>query len=184
MVTGASTADVAVILVDARKGVLTQTRRHSFIVVAARHPHVVLAVNKLDLVGYDQAVFDRIEAEYREFAAGLGLTDVTGIPISALRGDNVLERAPNTPWYDGPTLFGYLETVEVGDDAAAGAVPAAGAVGHPPDLDFRGYAGLHRRRHGGPGDQVRVPPSGTATVERIVTFDGDLTGRRRANPSR
>ena len=104
MVTGASTADVAVILVDARKGVLTQTRRHSFIVSLLGIRHVALAVNKLDLVGYDQAVFDRIAADYREFAASLGLTGIQAIPISALRGDNVLAPGTNTPWYDGPTL--------------------------------------------------------------------------------
>jgi bifunctional enzyme CysN/CysC len=175
MVTGASTADVAVILVDARKGLLTQTRRHSFIVSLLGIKHVALAVNKLDLVGYDQAVFDRIAADYREFAAGLGLAGVQAIPVSALRGDNVLAPGTNTPWYDGPTLAGYLDTVEVGEDAARGPFRLPVQLVTRPDLDFRGYAGLIEGGTVRPGDEVRVLPSGvTAQVERIVTADGDL----------
>jgi bifunctional enzyme CysN/CysC len=175
MVTGASTADVAVILVDARKGVLTQTRRHSFIVSLLGIRHVALAVNKLDLVGYDQAVFDRIEADYRRFAAGLGLTSIQAIPISALRGDNVLAAGPNTPWYEGPTLAAYLETVEVGQDAASGPFRLQMQLVIRPDLDFRGYAGIIGGGRVRPGDEIRVLPSGaTARVERIVTADGDL----------
>jgi bifunctional enzyme CysN/CysC len=175
MVTGASTADVAVILVDARKGVLTQTRRHSFIVSLLGIRHVALAVNKLDLVGYEQAVFDRIEADYRRFAAGLGLTSIQAIPISALRGDNVLAAGPNTPWYEGPTLAAYLETVEVGQDAASGPFRLQMQLVIRPDLDFRGYAGIIGGGRVRPGDEIRVLPSGaTARVERIVTADGDL----------
>jgi bifunctional enzyme CysN/CysC len=175
MATGASTADVAVILVDARKGVLTQTRRHSFIVAMLGIKHVALAVNKMDLAGYDQAVFDRITADYRQFAAGLGLTDVTAIPISALRGDNVVEPGLAMPWYDGPPLLGYLETVEVGADAAAGPFRLPVQLVTRPDLDFRGYAGIIAGGTVRPGDEVRVLPSGaTATVQRIVTYDGDL----------
>jgi bifunctional enzyme CysN/CysC len=175
MVTGASTADVAVILVDARKGVLTQTRRHSFIVSLLGIRHVALAVNKLDLVGYEQAVFDRIEADYRRFAAGLGLTSIQAIPISALRGDNVLAAGPNTPWYEGPTLAAYLETVEVGQDAASGPFRLQMQLVIRPDLDFRGYAGIIVGGRVRPGDEIRVLPSGaTARVERIVTADGDL----------
>jgi bifunctional enzyme CysN/CysC len=175
MVTGASTADVAVILVDARKGVLTQTRRHSFIVSLLGIRHVALAVNKLDLVGYEQAVFDRIEADYRRFAAGLGLTSIQAIPISALRGDNVLAAGPNTPWYEGPTLAAYLETVEVGQDAASGPFRLQMQLVIRPDLDFRGYAGIIAGGRVRPGDEIRVLPSGaTARVERIVTADGDL----------
>ena len=175
MVTGASTADVAVILVDARKGVLTQTRRHSFIVALLGIKHVVLAVNKMDLAGYDQAVFDRIAADYREFAAGLGLTDITAIPISALRGDNVVESGPSMPWYDGPPLATYLETVEAGRDAVTGPFRLPVQLVTRPDPGFRGYAGIITGGTVRPGDEVRVLPSAaTATVERIVTWDGDL----------
>jgi bifunctional enzyme CysN/CysC len=175
MVTGASTADVAVILVDARKGVLTQTKRHTFIVSLLGIKQVALAVNKLDLVGYDQAVFDRIVADYREFAASLGLTSVQAIPISALRGDNVVEPGGNTPWYDGPPLATYLETVEPGRDAVSGPFRLPVQLVTRPDLDFRGYAGIIVGGAVHPGDEVRVLPSGaTARVERIVTRDGDL----------
>jgi bifunctional enzyme CysN/CysC len=174
MVTGASTADVAVILVDARKGVLTQTKRHSFIVSLLGIKHVALAVNKLDLVGYDQAVFDRIAADYRRFAAGLGLTSIQAIPISALRGDNVLAAGANTPWYDGPTLAAYLETAEVGQDAVSGPFRLQVQLVTRPDLDFRGYAGMIAGGRVRPGDEIRMLPSGaTARVERIVTADGD-----------
>jgi bifunctional enzyme CysN/CysC len=175
MATGASTADVAVILADARKGVLTQTRRHSFIVAMLGIKQVALAVNKMDLAGYDQAVFDRIAADYREFAAGLGLSDVTAIPISALRGDNVVEPGANMPWYDGPPLITYLETVEAGRDAVSGPFRLPVQLVTRPDLDFRGYAGIITGGTVRPGDEVRVLPSGaTATVQRIVTWDGDL----------
>ena len=174
-VTGASSADVAVILVDARKGVLTQTRRHSFIVALLGIKHVVLAVNKMDLAGYDQAVFDRIAADYREFAASLGLTDIKAIPISALRGDNVVESGPSMPWYDGPPLATYLETVEAGRDAVTGPFRLPVQLVTRPDPGFRGYAGIITGGTVRPGDEVRVLPSAaTATVERIVTWDGDL----------
>jgi bifunctional enzyme CysN/CysC len=175
MATGASTADVAVILADARKGVLTQTRRHSFIVAMLGIKRVVLAVNKMDLAGYDQAVFDRIAADYREFAAGLGLTGIAAIPISALRGDNVVEPGANMPWYDGPPLLTYLETVDVGQEEANGPFRLPVQLVTRPDLDFRGYAGIIAGGTVRPGDEVRVLPSGAAaTVARIVTFDGDL----------
>ena len=175
MATGASTADVAVILTDARKGVLTQTRRHSFIVAMLGISRVALAVNKMDLVGYDQAVFDRIAADYREFAAGLGLTGIEAIPISALRGGNVTEPGTTMPWYDGPPLLTYLETVEVGQEAANRPFRLPVQLVTRPDLDFRGYAGIIVGGTVRPGDEVRVLPSGaTATVMRIVTFDGDL----------
>src|SRR5687767_15278863 len=111
MVTGASTADLAVILIDARKGVLTQTRRHSYIVSLLGIRHVVLAINKMDLVGYSKQTFDRIVDDYREFAAQIGLHDIVAVPLSALKGDNMLERSDRTPWYSGPTLMGYLESV-------------------------------------------------------------------------
>ncbi|HEY7814939.1 MAG TPA: adenylyl-sulfate kinase, partial [Nakamurella sp.] len=131
--------------------------------------------NKMDLVGYDQAVFDRIAADYREFAAGLGLTGIEAIPISALRGDNVVEPAPAMPWYDGPPLLSFLETVEAGADAAGGPFRLPVQLVTRPDLDFRGYAGIIAGGTVRPCDEVRVLPSGaTATVLRIVTFDGDL----------
>ena len=116
MVTGASTADLAVILIDARKGVLTQTRRHSYIVSLLGIKHVVLAINKMDLVDYSREVFDRIVQEYRDFAAQINLKDIVAIPVSGLRGDNITEQSQSTPWYRGTTLMGYLETVEIEDE--------------------------------------------------------------------
>ena len=146
MVTGASTADLAVILVDARKGVLTQTRRHSFLVSLIGIRHIVLAVNKLDLVNYDQAVFDRIVADYRAFAAAIGLHEVTAIPISGLAGDNIASRSANTPWYAGPVLIDHLDTVPLGEDrAAAGDFALPVQWVNRPSLDFRGFAGLIAR---------------------------------------
>ncbi|MDO8362092.1 MAG: sulfate adenylyltransferase subunit CysN [Actinomycetota bacterium] len=175
MVTGASTADLAVILIDARKGVLTQTRRHSFLVSLLGIRRIVVAINKLDIVGYSQKVFDRIEADYRAFAAQIGLDDITCIPLSALRGDNIVELSPNTPWYTGPTLIHHLETVPLEDLAASKPFRMPVQIVNRPDLDFRGFSG---RIVGGtvhPGMAVRVLPSGrTSTVARIVTFDGDL----------
>ena len=176
MVTGASTADLAVILIDARKGVLTQTRRHSFLVSLMDIRHVVLAVNKMDLVGYDQARFDEIVSDYRAFAAELGLENILAIPISGLAGDNITGASANTPWYRGPTLMQHLETVEV-DDARLQRGPFRMPVQwvNRPNLDFRGFAGLVASGAVSPGDAVRVLPSGkTSTIARIVTQDGDL----------
>jgi bifunctional enzyme CysN/CysC len=175
MVTGASTADVAVILIDARKGVLTQTRRHSFLVSLIGIRHVVLAINKLDLVDYSQGTFDRIEADYRAFAAEIGLDDIVAIPMSALRGDNITEPSSNTPWYTGPTLIGHLESIEIDDEVAAGPLRLPVQWVNRPDLDFRGFAGEIVGGSVRPGDVVRIVPSGReSTVERIVTADGDL----------
>jgi bifunctional enzyme CysN/CysC len=175
MVTGASTADVAVILVDARKGVLTQTRRHSYLVSLLGIKRVVVAVNKMDLVGYSHDVFEAIEGEYRDFAERIGLSDVTFIPLSALRGDNIIAPSGDTPWYHGPTLLGFLETVPVDDDLLGAPFRMPVQWVNRPDLDFRGFSG---RIVGGeirPGDPVRVLPAGTtSTVDRIVTMDGDL----------
>jgi len=175
MVTGASTADVAVILVDARKGVVTQTRRHSYLVSLLGIRRVALAINKLDLVGYAKDVVDRIEQEYRAFARQIGLTEVVCIPVSALKGDNVTGPSANTPWYHGPTLMGYLETVAVDDEAQSRPFRMPVQWVNRPNLDFRGFSG---RIVGGsihPGDRVRVLPSGKeCTVARIVTKDGDL----------
>jgi bifunctional enzyme CysN/CysC len=175
MVTGASTADLAVILIDARKGVLTQTRRHSYLVSLLGIRQVVLAVNKLDLVDYSREVFESVEADYRAFAAGLGLTDIVAIPMSALRGDNITEASPNTPWFDGPTLIGHLESVEIARERAAGPFRLPVQWVNRPDLDFRGFAGQIVGGTVRPGDRIRVLPAGQeSTVARIVTFDGDL----------
>jgi bifunctional enzyme CysN/CysC len=175
MVTGASTADLAVILVDARKGVLPQTRRHSHLVSLLGIRHIVLAVNKLDLLGYSRRRFDEIEAEYRRFAESIGLENIVCIPISALRGDNILQLSPDTPWYAGPTLVGHLETVEIADDRTAGPFRLPVQWVNRPDLDFRGFSGQIVGGTVRPGDRVRVLPSGReSTVARIVTADGDL----------
>jgi bifunctional enzyme CysN/CysC len=175
MVTGASTADLAVILIDARKGVLPQTRRHSYLVSLIGIRKVVLAVNKLDLVGYSKEVFDRIEADYRAFAKQVGLNDIVCIPLSALKADNVTAASANTRWYHGPTLMGYLETVVVADDVQVRPFRMPVQWVNRPDLDFRGFSG---RVVGGSvqrGDRIRVLPSGKeSTVVRIVTKDGDL----------
>ena len=175
MVTGASNAELAVILVDARKGVLTQTRRHSYLVHLLGIRRVVLAVNKLDLVGYSREVFDRIVADYGAFAGQMGMPDVTCIPIAALRGDNIVERSANTPWYDGTTLMAHLESVDVDDDQASGPFRMPVQWVNRPDLDFRGFSGAIVGGTVSVGDAVRVVPAGTTSrVARIVTRDGDL----------
>ena len=175
MVTGASSADVAVILVDARKGILSQTRRHSYLVSLLGITKVVLAVNKLDMVGYSEEVTRTIEAEYRQFAEGIGLEDITCIPMSALKGDNITVPSPNTPWYDGPTFIGFLETVEIEAAEQARAFRMSVQWVNRPDLDFRGYAGRITSGVVRPGDRVRVLPNNqVSAVQRVVTFDGDL----------
>jgi bifunctional enzyme CysN/CysC len=177
MVTGASTADLAVILVDARKGVLTQTRRHSYLAHLLGIRHLVLAVNKMDLVGYDEAVFERIVADYAVFAESIGIEAFTAIPISGFKGDNITAApSANTPWYEGPSLIRHLETVEV-DATADQARPFRMPVQwvNRPAHDFRGFAGLIAGGTVRVGDGVRVLPSGrTSRVTRIVTMDGDL----------
>jgi bifunctional enzyme CysN/CysC len=176
MVTGASTADLAVILIDARKGVLTQTRRHSFLVSLIGIRHVVLAVNKMDLVGYDPGVFERIVADYRQFAYEIGLTNILAIPISGLKGDNITSASPATPWYGGPTLIQHLESVEI-DETRLQAGPLRMPVQwvNRPNLDFRGFAGEIASGVARPGDAVRILPSGRESrIARIVTKDGDL----------
>jgi bifunctional enzyme CysN/CysC len=175
MVTGASTAELAVILVDARSGVLTQTRRHSYLVALLGIKHVVLAVNKLDLVDYSQTVFEAVEADYRTFAADIGLGDITCIPLSALKGDNITELSAHTPWYKGPTLIGHLETVEVEDDIQDGPFRLPVQWVNRPNLDFRGFSGQIVAGSVRPGDRITVLPSGReSTVAGIVTADGDL----------
>ncbi|AUG53411.1 sulfate adenylyltransferase subunit CysN [Thalassospira marina] len=175
MATGASTADVAIILIDARKGILTQTRRHSFITSLLGIRNVVLAVNKMDLVDYDQATFDRIVAEYQEFAKQLNYKSIQAIPISALRGDNIIEASPNTPWYDGPTLLAHLETVEVEQEAIEKPFRLPVQWVNRPNLDFRGFSGTVSSGVVKPGDAIIVSSSGqTSKVKEIVTFDGNL----------
>ena len=176
MVTGASTADLAVILIDARKGVLTQTRRHSFLAHLIGIRHIVLAVNKLDLVDYSQSRFDEIVADYLHFAASIGIDQITAIPISGFKGDNITGPSANTPWYHGASLIEHLENVEL-NNTADQSRPLRMPVQwvNRPNLDFRGFAGLIASGTVKPGDAVRVLPSGkTSTVARIVMQDGDL----------
>ena len=175
MVTGASTAELAVILIDARKGVLTQTRRHSFLVSLLGIRQVVLAVNKMDLVGYAQDVFRQIVADYRDFAAQIGLMDITAIPISAVAGDNILEQSTRMDWYTGMALLAHLETVEVGGEDLSRPMRFPVQWVNRPHLDFRGFAGQIASGRIRRGDRVRVLPSGRdSLVDRIVTADGDL----------
>jgi bifunctional enzyme CysN/CysC len=175
MATGASNADLAVILIDARKGVLTQTRRHSTICSLLGVRHVVLAVNKIDLVDFDQAVFDRIVADYRAFAGDLNFAEITAIPMSARHGDNVTGRSAKTPWYLGPTLIEHLETVDVESDTAEKPFRFPVQWVNRPNLDFRGFSGTIASGRVRPGDPVTVAASGRQTkVARIVTYDGDL----------
>ncbi|MEO8925735.1 MAG: sulfate adenylyltransferase subunit CysN [Caulobacteraceae bacterium] len=176
MITGASTADLAVILIDARKGVLTQTRRHSFLVGLIGIKKVVLAVNKMDLVGFDHTVFDAIVADYRAFAGEIGLTDILAVPISGLKGDNIASLSDRTPWYDGPSLMNYLETVEIdAEHLQSGPLRMPVQWVNRPNLDFRGFAGQIASGAVKPGDAIRVLPSGReSTIARIVTQDGDL----------
>jgi bifunctional enzyme CysN/CysC len=175
MVTGASTADLAVILIDARKGVLTQTRRHSYIVSLLGIRRVVLAINKMDLMAYSQERFAEIERDYRAFAQQIGLTDITAIPLSAVYGDNIIEHGPNMPWYTGPTLMAHLETVPVEDDSQTLAFRMPVQWVNRPNLDFRGFAGHIASGRVQPGDRLKVLPSGRESrVARIVTADGDL----------
>src|SRR5215211_4833328 len=176
MVTGASTADLAVLLVDARKGVLTQTRRHSYLAQLLGIRHFVVAVTKMDLVDFDQAAFDTITADYRVFAEKIGIADWTAIPVSGLGGDNVGERSRRMPWYQGPSLLEHLDTVPL--DAAADAqkpfrMPVQWV--NRPDQSFRGFAGQIASGTVALGTDVRVLPLGRITrIARIVTADGDL----------
>ncbi|PVX30623.1 sulfate adenylyltransferase subunit CysN [Sphingomonas pokkalii] len=175
MVTGASTADLAVILIDARKGLLTQTKRHSYLAHLLGIRHLVLAVNKMDLVDYDQRVFDAIVADYADFARSIDIQAFTPIPISGFRGDNVTTRSEAMPWFTGPVLLDHLETVDV-DAEADRAKPFRMPVQwvNRPNLDFRGFAGLVTSGTLRPGDPVRILPSGrTSRVARIVAMGGD-----------
>ena len=176
MVTGASTADLAVILVDARKGILVQTRRHTYLCHLLGIRNVVLAVNKMDLVEYRQSVFDQIVADYTQFAASIGISNFTAMPISGFKGDNIIAASAHTPWYAGPPLIKHLEEVEVNSSCDVNLrfrMPVQWV--NRPNLDFRGFSGLIASGTIKPGDTVRVLPSGkTTTVSRLVTLDGDL----------
>ena len=177
MVTGASTADLAVILIDARKGVLVQTRRHSYLVHLLGIRNIVLAVNKMDLIDYDQATYDAIVAEYTAFARSIGISDFTAIPISGFKGDNITERSAHMPYYAGQPLIAHLETVALDNDADQ-AKPLRMPVQwvNRPNLDFRGFSGQIATGILRPGDSIRVLPSGKAsTISKIVTLDGELS---------
>ncbi|MEX3966502.1 sulfate adenylyltransferase subunit CysN [Paraburkholderia sp. EG286B] len=176
MITGASTADLAIILVDARKGMLQQTRRHSYLVSQIGIRNVVLAVNKMDLVDYSRKRFDEISCEYCDFAEKIGIRGVTAIPISGVNGDNIIGKSGKTAWYDGPSLMHHLETVEI-DEARLQAQPFRLPVQwvNRPNLDFRGFAGTIASGAVRKGDRVQIQPSGReSTVARIVTADGEL----------
>ena len=175
MATGASTADVAVVLVDARKGVLTQTRRHSYIVSLLGIRHVVLAVNKMDLVDFDPAVFEAIASEYRALATQLGIADVLCVPLSALEGDNLIERSPRTPWYDGPSLLRHLETVQLDDAGGTAGFRLPVQWINRPHQNFRGFAGTIAAGRVATGDAVVVLPSGRRSrVVQVLGPDGDV----------
>ena len=175
MATGASTAQMAVLLIDSRKGILPQTRRHHRIVTMMGIRHIVLAVNKMDLMGFEQSVFDRIEADYREFAKDANLTTLQAIPLAAVSGDNVLKRSENTPWYKGPTLFDHMDTVNVREVATRGAFRMPVQWVSRPNLNYRGFCGRIAEGSVKTGDAVRVLPSGkTTTVKSIDFFEDQL----------
>jgi bifunctional enzyme CysN/CysC len=176
MATGASTADLAVILIDARKGVLTQTRRHSYLAALLGIRHIVVAVNKMDLVGYSQEIFAKIEQDYRQFADQIKIEAVTCIPVSAVVGDNITTRSARTPWYQGPGLLEHLESVEVPDPAQGGAFRMPVQWVNRPNAEFRGFAGLIASGAVRPGDSLRVLPSGrTSTVARVFSGEGEAS---------
>ncbi|VAV89521.1 Sulfate adenylyltransferase subunit 1 / Adenylylsulfate kinase [hydrothermal vent metagenome] len=175
MATGASSADVAVILIDARRGVLTQTRRHSYIVNLLGIRHAVVAINKMDLVDYDQDVFQAIEKEFRTFAENLDFSSIHFIPMSALKGDNIMDSSDHMDWYDGPTLMAHLESIDVSHERAAQPFRLPVQWVNRPNLDFRGFSGTIAAGTIKPGDPIIALPGGkTSHVKSIVTYDGDL----------
>ena len=175
MITGGSTANLAIILVDARTGVITQTRRHTFLVSLLGIKHVVLAVNKMDLVDFDKETFDRIVNDYKHFVAPLGIPDITCIPLSALDGDNVVEKSARTPWYEGPALLDFLETVPIDLDRNYTDFRYPVQYVLRPNQNFRGFCGKVASGVGRKGDTVMALPSGkTSKVKSIVTYDGEL----------
>ncbi|MCK5297018.1 MAG: sulfate adenylyltransferase subunit CysN [Alphaproteobacteria bacterium] len=175
MATGASTADVAVILIDARKGVLTQTRRHSYIVSFAGIKKVILAVNKMDLVNYSKEVYEKIESDYRDFCSSLDFDEIESVPISALNGDNIIEHSYAMDWYHGTTLMGFLETVEVSKKTLENPFRMPVQLVNRPNLDFRGFCGTIESGKIAVGDEIVVSSSGqTSKVKNIITYDGNL----------
>lgn len=175
MATGASTASLAIVMVDARKGVLTQTMRHSYLVSLLGITHVILAINKMDLVEYSQATYSTIKTSYEQFATNLNFQEVVCIPVSALRGDNIFHRSPHTDWFHGPTIMGHLETVDIQSDVSQKPFRMPVQWVNRPNLDFRGFSGTIASGQVRPGDIIVAPSSGkTSQVTRIVTYDGDL----------
>lgn len=175
MATGASTCDLAIILIDARHGVMTQTRRHSFIAHLLGLKHVIVAVNKMDLVDFDEARFESIKRDYLAFAEDLNIPDIRFVPMSALEGDNVVSNSPKTPWYQGESLMTLLETIDITPAERNDEFRLPVQYVNRPNLDFRGFAGTIASGVIRPGDAVTVLPSGQSSkVDRIVTFDGDL----------
>lgn len=179
MVTGASTANVAIILVDARKGIIEQTHRHSFIASLLQIPHIVVCINKMDLADWDQEVYERIHTEYKAFASKLNIKDISFIPISALKGDNIVNRSENMPWYDGPTLMYLLETIHIGSDEnhIDCRFPVQMVI-RPQKTEFHDYRGFAGRIAGGvfkKGDKIMALPSGfTSTIKSIDTYEGEV----------
>ena len=175
MITGGSTANLAIILVDARTGVITQTRRHTYLCSLLGIRHIVLAVNKMDLVDFSQQVFEGIVSDFNAFIAPFHIPDVRCIPLSALEGDNVVDRSERTPWYDGPALLEFLETVHIGNDHNLTDFRFPVQYVLRPDLDFRGFCGKVASGVVHKGDEIMALPSGKRSrVKRIVTYDGDL----------
>ncbi len=175
MITGGSTANLAIILVDARTGVITQTRRHTYLVSLLGIKHVVLAVNKMDLVGFDKQIFDQIVSDYKAFVSSMNIPDITCIPLSALDGDNVVEKSDRTPWYEGPSLLDFLETVPIDQDRNFEDFRYPVQYVLRPNLDFRGFCGKVSSGIVRKGDTVMALPSGkTSKVKSIVTYDGEL----------
>ena len=176
MVTGASTAELAIILIDARNGVLTQTRRHSYLAHLVGIRHFVLAINKMDLIGYEQGLFEEIVENYRSFADEIGIENFTAIPVSGLRGDNITHASQNMDWYEGTTLMDYLNEVDLSPDSRATApfmMPVQWV--NRPDLNFRGYTGQIASGRVRPGDKIRIVPSGKlGAIDQIISFDSTL----------
>jgi len=184
MVTGASTADVAIILIDARKGILTQTRRHSFIVNLLGIEHVIVAINKMDLVEYSQEVFEKIKSDYEALADELGIKNRYYIPLSALEGDNVVDRSENTPWYEGLPLLKYLDSVELTTNDSRLSTNFRFPVQYVnrPNLDFRGFCGTIASGSVKVGDEITVLPSGKTTKVKSIINAGDITEANRKDP--
>ncbi|NNE42223.1 MAG: sulfate adenylyltransferase subunit CysN [Marinicaulis sp.] len=175
MATGASTADLAVILIDARKGILNQTRRHSYIASLLGIRHIIVAINKMDLVDYSEQIYRDIDTDYRKFAEALGFQSIAAIPMSAFEGDNIISKSSRTPWYDGAALLPYLETISVRGDLAEKPFRMPVQWVNRPNLDFRGFSGTIASGTASPGDEVVVMPSAKRSkIERIVTQDGEF----------